>query len=80
MTTTPAETERWIRIDAAAAGLDVGVKRAYQLADLDGWRRTGGKPTRYALSDVRATHRRRAAEQAAAADLAEALDSCPRMH
>ena len=58
-----SEDERWISIDAAAAGLNVSVPRAYVIARVDGWAKTGGRPATYALSDVRATHARMKAER-----------------
>jgi hypothetical protein len=53
------EPERYMHIDAAALALGVGTKRAYQLANQDNWRKTGGKPARYNLTDIRATRDRR---------------------
>jgi len=60
-----SEDERWIRIDAAAAGLGVSVRQAYLIAQIDRWAKTGGRPAKFALSDVRATHARRKAEREA---------------
>ncbi|WP_133962097.1 hypothetical protein [Rathayibacter sp. PhB151] len=59
------EPERWIRIDAAAAGLGVSIRQAYLIAQTDCWAKTGGRPAKFALSDVRATHARRKAEREA---------------
>lgn len=54
-----SEHEQWIRIDAAAVGLGVSVRQAYLIGTVDGWRKTGGRPALFALTDVRATYDRR---------------------
>lgn len=57
------EPERWIRIDAAAAGLGLSVRQTERVARADGWKKTGGRPAFFALSDIRATHARRKRER-----------------
>lgn len=51
----------WLRPDAAAQLLGVGIKQVYRLAAIEEWRVTkdGLKRTQYAVEDVRASKRRR---------------------
>ncbi|WP_353809138.1 hypothetical protein [Agromyces sp. SYSU T00194] len=49
----------WVAIDVAAAALDVGIKRAYQLARTDRWRHTPTKPRGYLMTDIRRTAQHR---------------------